>query len=154
MGISWWWILLVEILEWPLRTHFRIPLWVPPIAGWWMLGQMIWLKKAEPESKAIYFVVAFGMVYEAMVFDRTVHPLPAWAETLLMLLFFTFAFATVRAFRDDLEMHFNRVDPFVLNLNGIRPLLGLFALNALYSQYHFSRLYRRQGRQMSLSRSD
>jgi hypothetical protein len=146
LGISWWWLLVPYLFEWPVRKGLHVPSWIPPFQAWWLLGQMIWLKIAEPRSCALYWFLGFGLLYEIVVPFGTGVKLPAWADDPLTLAFFGAAFACIFVFRSELETHFNVTDPLGLDLSGIQPVLMLFVLNALFTQFHFHKLYKKQQR--------
>jgi hypothetical protein len=61
-----------------------------------------------------------------------------------LIVFYAAVFASLNAFRNELDAHFNVMDPIGLDLRGWKRLPWMFAFNAFYFQFHFHKLYKKQ----------
>jgi hypothetical protein len=123
------------------------------IFGWvWAFIQAAWVKKVQPESKALLyygiavglFVLMFGGAFMAGVQGQ------AGAARGPVFLLFRLAGAImwlVAAFnmRSSIEDHFNSAEPIGLSLNGVMT----FFFSIYYFQYHFTRINEMKQRQMA-----
>ena len=123
------------------------------IFGWvWAFIQAAWVKKVQPESKALLyygiavglFVLMFGGAFMAGVQGQA----GAGREPVLLLFRLGGAIMwLVAAFnmRSSIEDHFNSAEPIGLSLNGVMT----FFFSIYYFQYHFTRINEMKQRQMA-----
>jgi hypothetical protein len=123
------------------------------IFGWvWAFIQAAWVKKVQPESKALLyygiavglFVLMFGGAFMAGVQG------PAGAGREPVFLFFRLGggimwLVAVFNMRSSIEDHFNSAEPIGLSLNGVMT----FFFSIYYFQYHFTRINEMKQRQMA-----
>ena len=120
--------------------------------GWvWAFIQAAWVKKVQPESKALIyygisvglFVLMFGTAFAAGASGN-----PGAANNSLFLLFRIGGgiMWLVSAFnmRTSIEDHFNGAEPIGLSLNGVMT----FFFSIYYFQYHFTRINEMKRAQM------
>ncbi len=120
--------------------------------GWvWAFIQAAWVKKVQPESKALIyygisvglFVLMFGSAFAAGASGN-----PGAANSPLFLLFRIGGgiMWLVSAFnmRTSIEDHFNGAEPIGLSLNGVMT----FFFSIYYFQYHFTRINEMKRAQM------
>src|SRR6266403_4710260 len=121
--------------------------------GWvWAFVQAAWVKKVDPESKALLyygiavglFVLMFGGAFMAGVQGH------AGAGREPVFLLFRLGGGIMRlvaAFnmRSSIEDHFNSAEPIGLSLNGVMT----FFFSIYYFQYHFTRINEMKQRQMA-----
>ncbi len=137
-NLSWGLVLLFEILTCSL---FR---WV------WNLVLAAWLKRVQPNSKAILYYAAAAILafcqfvvssHSHMVFQPGVH----WWVTYYtghplrnLLGIATWVVYLIARFtmRSELELHYNTVEPVGLSLSGVMT----FFFGGLYFQYHINRI--------------
>jgi hypothetical protein len=99
------------------------------------------LKIAEPRSRTLYWFLACWGLYVILV------KLPGRNDFLaisFLIVFYAAVFASLNAFRNELDAHFNVTDPIGLDLRGWKRLPWMFAFNAFYFQFHFHKLYKKQ----------
>jgi hypothetical protein len=123
------------------------------IFGWvWAFIQAAWVKKVQPESKALLyygiavglFVLMFGGAFMAGMQGQA----GAGREPVLLLFRLGGAIMwLVAAFnmRSSIEDHFNSAEPIGLSLNGVMT----FFFSIYYFQYHFTRINEMKQRQMA-----
>ncbi|HEX9233594.1 MAG TPA: GYF domain-containing protein [Candidatus Acidoferrum sp.] len=123
------------------------------IFGWvWAFIQAAWVKKVQPESKALIyygiavglFVLIFGGAFMAGVQGQA----GASREPIFLLLRLGGGIMwLVAAFnmRSSIEDHFNSAEPIGLSLNGVMT----FFFSIYYFQYHFTRINEMKQRQMA-----
>src|SRR6266702_3318110 len=123
------------------------------VFGWvWAFVQAAWVKKVEPESKALLyygiavglFVLMFGGAFMAGVQGQA----GASREPIFLLLRLGGGIMwLVAAFnmRSSIEDHFNSAEPIGLSLNGVMT----FFFSIYYFQYHFTRINEMKQRQMA-----
>jgi hypothetical protein len=123
------------------------------IFGWvWAFIQAAWVKKVQPESKALLyygiavglFVLMFGGAFMAGVQGQA----GAGREPVFLLFRLGGAIMwLVAAFnmRSSIEDHFNSAEPIGLSLNGVMT----FFFSIYYFQYHFTRINEMKQRQMA-----
>ena len=123
------------------------------IFGWvWAFIQAAWVKKVQPESKALIyygiavglFVLIFGGAFMAGVQGQA----GAGREPIFLLLRLGGGIMwLVAAFnmRSSIEDHFNSAEPIGLSLNGVMT----FFFSIYYFQYHFTRINEMKQRQMA-----
>jgi hypothetical protein len=120
--------------------------------GWvWAFIQAAWVKKVQPESKALLyygisvglFVLMFGSAFAAGASGN-----PGAANSPLFLLFRIGGgiMWLVAAFnmRTSIEDHYNGAEPIGLSLNGVMT----FFFSIYYFQYHFTRINEMKRAQM------
>ena len=123
------------------------------IFGWvWAFIQAAWVKKVQPESKALLyygiavglFVLTFGGAFMAGVQG---HAGTGREPVFLLLRLGGGIMWLVAAFnmRGSIEDHFNSVEPIGLSLNGVMT----FFFSIYYFQYHFTRINEMKQRQMA-----
>ncbi len=123
------------------------------IFGWvWAFIQAAWVKKVQPESKALLyygiavglFVLMFGGAFMAGVQGQA----GAGREPVFLLFRLGGGIMwLVAAFnmRSSIEDHFNSAEPIGLSLNGVMT----FFFSIYYFQYHFTRINEMKQRQMA-----
>jgi hypothetical protein len=144
LGIGWWWLVLAEFCGWAAGKSLHIPAFIPPLGAFWILGQLIWLKRAEPRSRAIYFYFGTGLVGEIVFGYRDFSKLPTWAANFFVWVFFALAFTTIAVFWREMAKTFKEIDPLRLDFQGVRMCMWTFVFNSFYTQYYFHRLYKSQ----------
>jgi hypothetical protein len=120
--------------------------------GWvWAFIQAAWVKKVEPESKAlIYYGVSVGLfvLMFAAAFAEGAQGRPGAANNPLFLLgrLGGGIMWIVSAFnmRSSIEEHYNSKEPIGLALNGVMT----FFFSIYYFQYHFTRINEMKQQQM------
>jgi len=155
LGIDWWWLLLVLIVEGTVRHYLPIPPWIPSITVVWMVVQAAWLRSAEPRSKALYFYLAMAVIDLGLALaPSTVNWLGDGSSTVggvigasIGLLDAGLTIVGIFVFRSEMEDHFNLTDPLGLGLSGVMT----FFFSVFYFQYHFHELYERQQYEASLA---
>ena len=114
------------------------------IFGWvWAFVQAAWVKKVQPESKAlIYYGIAIGLLVLMFVAAFTAGASGRAGEInnpiFLLLRVGGGIMWLVSAFsmRSSIEDHFNAAEPIGLSLNGVMT----FFFSIYYFQYHFTRI--------------
>lgn len=111
----------------------------------WDLVQVLWMKKVQPDTKAMMYFIIFAILWLSnlgssagrigiAMHGRVAHPSPLAGlislATLVFLIVFRFSM------RNSLEQHFNGPEQFGLRLGGIMT----FFFGGLYFQYHFNRI--------------
>jgi hypothetical protein len=129
LGIPWWWLFLVGIAESGVRYFLHVPDWMPSVTGLWWVVQALWLRAAEPRSRAIY------LYFAAEVLSFVIGVLPnrwsdRWDVALASIFVAVLYIAAVFVFRSEMEHHFNTTEPRGLVLGGVMT----FLLNILYFQ--------------------
>ena len=112
----------------------------------WIFVQAAWMRKVDPNSKALYYYIAGFLVYivaiiaqVASIFAaRNGNPAGTFTGVYLVcalayIVLFLVAIFTMRA---NMEEHFNGPEPVGLSLSGVMT----FFFNILYFQYHFTRI--------------
>jgi hypothetical protein len=126
------------------------------IFGWvWAFVQAAWVKKVQPESKALLYygisigllVLAFAAAFSA---GATGRPSEVNSPIFLLLRLGGGIMWLVSAFnmRSSIEEHFNAAEPIGLSLNGVMT----FFFSIYYFQYHFTRINEMKQQQMGYSR--
>jgi hypothetical protein len=139
LGISWWWLLVVSALE-GIFGHFfpwygRFPF---GILNAFVLYQALWLKRAEPQSRAIYWYVASALLSFVTYFiSKQATTFSSWQEGVLATANFVIYVYGIFKFKWEMENHFTETDPVGLNLSGVMT----FFFSNLYFQYHFHEIY-------------
>jgi hypothetical protein len=140
LGIDWWWILIVGLFEAYARYFFHVRGWIPSIWEIWMFGQMIWLKRAEPNDSAIYFFALWWALQETTTAIPAFQHMPQWSNALLGLVVTGLQFVSIFVFRAGMEKHISETEPRGLQLSGVMT----FFFNELYFQYWFHQIYLEQ----------
>jgi len=147
LGISWGWLFLSYLLNLALSyyadLHFH---WhtteLINVLYVWTYVQAIWLKRAEPESKAIYWYVATDVLRIAVAIGQIAIPQVLRNHeivfSLVELTTFVLNVYALFKFKWEFEYHFNKSDPGLLKLSGVMT----FFFNIFYFQYHFHEIYR------------
>lgn len=109
----------------------------------WEVIQAVWIKKLQPESKAIFIYCGAGVVLLAVFaggFYHALDPAAANFTGLFQLVYYiTVQFARF-SFRSSMEEHFNGPEPMGLSLSGVMT----FFFGGLYFQYHINDIVRRK----------
>ncbi len=124
--------------------------------GWvWAFVQAAWLKKVQPESKALlYYGISVGLLVLMIGAAFTVGVAGRAGEVngpfFLILRLGGGIMWLVAAFnmRSSIEDHFNSAEPIGLSLNGVMT----FFFSIYYFQYHFTRINEMKQRQMGYPR--
>jgi hypothetical protein len=112
----------------------------------WMFVQAAWMRKVNPNSKALFYYIAAFVVYAVMIAADIAMfasanngtPSPAISGVLAVsglasCVLFLVAIFTMRS---DMEEHFTGPEPIGLSLSGVMT----FFFSIYYFQYHFSRI--------------
>jgi hypothetical protein len=104
--------------------------------GWaWAIVQAVWVRKVEPESKAlIYIVIALGALIGSGVLNAGHErgPLQGLLYIGGVVLWLVGAFSM----KASIEHHFNTAEPIGLQLSAVMT----FFFNIVYFQYHFTEI--------------
>jgi hypothetical protein len=112
----------------------------------WNFVQAAWMRKVNPNSKALFYYIASAVVYVILIGtdiagivagnngtpSAGVSALSAVAGLAYLILFIVAIFTL----RSEIEAHFNGPEPIGLSLSGVMT----FFFNVLYFQYHFTRI--------------
>jgi hypothetical protein len=120
--------------------------------GWaWAIVQAIWVRKVQPSSKGIYYVVvgvALFLVATTLNIGQGKSETPAGG--LVNLVAFVFWLIGVFSMKSSIEDHFNSAEPIGLQLSGVMT----FFFNIVYFQYHFTEIVRvKKSQPYSMSQS-
>jgi len=124
----------------PPSLHWGIVLGLQIITcglfGWaWAIVQAVWVRKVDPTSKAlIYIVVAIGAFFAAGILGRN-HQMAA-AGGLCEIGGLVFWLVGVFSMKSSIEEHFNTAEPIGLQLSAVMT----FFFNTIYFQYHFTEI--------------
>jgi hypothetical protein len=112
----------------------------------WMFVQAAWMRKVNPNSKALfYYIAAIGVYVIMIVADIAMFasgssetPSPAISGVLAVcgIAYFVLFLVAIFTMRSDMEKHFTGPEPIGLRLSGVMT----FFFSILYFQYHFSRI--------------
>jgi hypothetical protein len=147
LGISWWGLFLAFVLNIVLSCYVDLHFHSHTLASInilyvWIYVQAIWLKRAEPESKAIYWYVASDVFRIATAISQIALPQVLSNHEILLSLVelttFALSFYAIFKFKWEMEYHFNKTDPTFLKLGGVMT----FFFNVFYFQYYFHEIYR------------
>jgi hypothetical protein len=131
-------------LHWGLVLLFAI-LTCGLFAFIWDLVQVLWMKRVEPQTKALlYFVVLMVLwllnlgstIGRTAVMMRGVTPQTSLLSICISLAVFVLVIVYRFAMRSSLEEHFNGPEPIGLRLG---PVMTFF-FGGLYFQYHLNRI--------------
>jgi len=111
----------------------------------WDFVQVMWVKRVEPQSKALLYFIIFIVLWllnlsstitrMSLMMHGTV-PRNSVLSILISLSVIVFLIVYRFTMRDSLEQHFNGPDPVGLRLSGVMT----FFFGGLYFQYHFNRI--------------
>ena len=112
----------------------------------WVFVQAAWMRKVNPNSKALFYYIAAIVVYlvaigaQVAMFMSTKDGTPAGPFTAVyfvcLLAYFVLFLVAIFTMRSDMEEHFTGPEPIGLSLSGVMT----FFFSVLYFQYHFSRI--------------
>lgn len=113
--------------------------------GWaWVIVQAAWIKKVQPESKAlVYIIIAIALFFVGGATNAS-HQVAGYGG------FFSLGglalwLVGVFSMKASIEQHFNTAEPIGLQLSGVMT----FFFNVIYFQYHFTEIARaKQAQQM------
>jgi GYF domain 2 len=109
----------------------------------WELVQAAWLKKIEPQSKAIYVyggaALALLFIFITSFLSGLNHSKSSYAG-LLQIVYYVVALVARFSFRKSMEDHFNGPEPMGLALSGAMT----FFFGGIYFQYHINDIIRRK----------
>ena len=109
----------------------------------WGIVLGLWMKKVSPQSKALYYYIAWAVTLVAIFFSSFMAALTHSANSLTVLLQFTsFVISMFARFslRSSLEEHYNSVEPMGLTLSGVMT----FFFDCIYFQYHINDIMQRK----------
>jgi hypothetical protein len=131
-------------LHWGLVLLFTI-LTCGLFALIWDFVQVLWVKRVEPESKALLYFIALIILWvlnlgstigrTAVMMHGTL-PRNTLLSTLISLAVLVVLIVYRFAMRSSLEQHFNGPEPIGLQLGGVMT----FFFGCLYFQYHLNRI--------------
>jgi hypothetical protein len=112
----------------------------------WMFVQAAWMRKVNPNSKALFYYIAAIVVYVimiggdvAMIASGSSGTPSAGTSALLAVCGIAYCVLFIVAIftmRSDMEEHFTGPEPIGLSLSGVMT----FFFSILYFQYHFTRI--------------
>jgi hypothetical protein len=104
--------------------------------GWaWIIVQAAWIKKVEPQSKAlVYIIIAIALFFAGGATNAS-HQVAAFGG-LFSLAGLAIWLVGVFSMKASIEQHFNTVEPIGLQLSGVMT----FFFNVIYFQYHFTEI--------------
>jgi hypothetical protein len=112
----------------------------------WMFVQASWMRKVNPNSKALFYYIAAFVVYaiaivaevDMMIAGRNGTPAGGISGLYAMcaLACFVLFLCAFFSMRSSMVEHFNGPEPIGLSLSGVMT----FFFNILYFQYHFTRI--------------
>jgi hypothetical protein len=109
----------------------------------WELVQAAWLKKIEPQSKAIYIygsaALALLFIFITSFLSSLNHSQFRYAA-LLQIVYYVVTLVGRFSFRKSMEEHFNGPEPMALALSGVMT----FFFGGIYFQYHINDIVRRK----------
>jgi hypothetical protein len=109
----------------------------------WEIVLAVWMKKLQPESKAIYIYCGAGVLLLgvfASSFSHALNPASANITGLFQLAYYvTIQFARF-SFRRSMEDHYNGTEPMGLSLSGVMT----FFFGGMYFQYHINDIVERK----------
>ncbi len=104
--------------------------------GWaWIIVQAAWIKKVEPESKALlYVIIAIALILTGSA-TNAAHQMGGFGGVFSLggLVMWLIGIFSMKA---SIEQHFNTVEPIGLQLSGVMT----FFFNVIYFQYHFTEI--------------
>jgi hypothetical protein len=110
----------------------------------WDIVQSVWMRKLEPESKALYYYVASAAcmlgIFVAAVASAMARSSGAPITGLLQIAGWVLLLVGRFSFRSSMEGYFNEKDPMGLSLSGVMT----FFFGHLYFQYHINDIVRRK----------
>lgn len=114
--------------------------------GWaWVIVQAAWIKKVQPESKAmVYIIVAIALFFAGGATNAS-HQVAGYGGLFSLggLVVWLIGVFNMKA---SIEQHFNTVEPIGLQLSAVMT----FFFNVIYFQYHFTEIARaKQAQQMN-----
>jgi hypothetical protein len=137
LGIDWWWLMLVGMMEGFARYALHVPLWVPTISGFWFLLQAGWLRVAEPRSRAIFLYLTYGFGSIGVAAMPSYFPDGHWLSNVVGVVLGVIGIAGIFVFRSEMVRHFTETDPRGIELGGVMT----FFFSGLYFQYWFHQIY-------------
>lgn len=127
----------------PPKMHWALVLLISFLCGVfvyaWMLVQAGWLRKVEPDSKAMLFYL-YGILVLVLGLGLTVSSRTETLGALLFLSALVLIYVGHFSMRASLLRHFNGPEPIGLELN---PVMTFF-FSTFYFQYHFTRIHAMQ----------
>lgn len=104
--------------------------------GWaWIIVQALWVRKVQPESKGLYYVVvAIALFLVAGIFQ--VDKSYSGAGLAVNFIGVVVWLIGIFSLRTSIEDHFNGPEPIGLRLSGVMT----FFFNLIYFQYHFTEI--------------
>jgi hypothetical protein len=105
----------------------------------WALYLCLWLLKLDKNSMCIYWCAAFVAVRLALSFPSAMQPLSSEFKVFAAVLAFLYIvlwLVTIYSIRNELQTHYNRIEPIGLQLGGIMT----FFFSFLYFQYHLYKI--------------
>jgi hypothetical protein len=114
----------------------------------WAFVQAVWLRKVQPQAKALYYLLAAVGVDVVAIVLSTQKEFEAFGSLLNLVAAVVFLCA-VFSMRSSIEDHYNSSEPIGLTLSGVMT----FFFGIFYFQYHFTRIVnmKRSG-QLSMAR--
>jgi hypothetical protein len=135
----------------PPSLHWGLVLGIDIITcflfGWvWAVVQASWVRKVQPESKAIvYYAVALTLFAFAVIMRVSGSQETQAVGSLVNLVGAVFWFVAAFSMKNSLEEHYNTAEPIALRLSGVMT----FFFNVIYFQYHFTEINEMKNRQAS-----
>ena len=136
-GLNWVIVLVLEVITCGL---FGIV---------WLIVQAIWVRKVEPESKAIIFLcIGFVMSFVSGMI-RTNQDMKDFG-LVANLAGIVITYVGIFSMKGSIEDHYNSAEPIGLRLSGVMT----FFFSAVYFQYHFNEIAKvKDSQRLSMSQT-
>lgn len=109
----------------------------------WGIVLSAWMRKVSPQSKALYYYIAWAGCLAAIFFSSFIaaqQHISNPVTTILQLVSFVLSLVARYSLRASLEEHYNSAEPMGLALSGVMT----FFFDAIYFQYHVNDIIRRK----------
>ncbi len=104
--------------------------------GWaWIIVQAVWVRKVQPESKAlVYVIISIALLFAAGALNASHQVAPTGG--LIYIGGLVLWFVGVFSMKASIEEHFNSAEPIGLRLSAVMT----FFFTMIYFQYHFTEI--------------
>jgi len=109
----------------------------------WGIVLGVWMRKVSPQSKAVYYYIAWAVTLVAIFFSSFISAATHSGDSLthlLQLTSFVISMFARYTLRSSLEEHYNTVEPMGLALSGVMT----FFFDVIYFQYHINDIMQRK----------
>jgi hypothetical protein len=130
-NLPWWLILLFVVFT----CGYFLTIWEFVLS--------IWLKRAERQSKSLYFyicAIVFGLIYVSNSVVNWAMGTQSAVAGIFALVWLAFVLIGRFTFQGEMEKHYNETDPMAVELSGVMT----FFFGGLYFQYQINDIYKRK----------